>query len=183
MNGERKTTLHKVKAHTSIIGNEKADEIAKAAATGETPYAECELYDTPSNDRSTQYWPYVTKWQNFWERENGQRRLIDRVKQLTDLQDSARKHCHQTSRFGMPNRTTCYFEAFKKIEDTLDLAASNQFMTSGKVTFAGKSPSATDTELCGLARWPTDVGMHLTANASCVEKRTVAITLRQDARP
>lgn len=139
MNGERKTTLHKVKAHTSIIGNEKADEIAKAAATGETPYAECEIYDTPSNDRSTQYWPYVTKWQNFWVRENGQRRLIDRVKQLrplTDLQDSARKHCHQTSRFGMANRTTCYFEAFKKIEDTLDLAASNQFMTLGKVTFA-----------------------------------------------
>ena len=47
------TTLHKVKGHSSIIGNENADAIAKAAATGETPYEACEVYDTPSNDRFT----------------------------------------------------------------------------------------------------------------------------------
>jgi ribonuclease HI len=52
MNAEQKITLHKVKGHSSIIGNEKADQIAKAAATGETPYDECELYDTPSNGRT-----------------------------------------------------------------------------------------------------------------------------------
>jgi hypothetical protein len=101
--------------------------------------SECELYDTPSNDRNEQYWPYEIKWQNVWERRNGQRRLIDRVKQmrpLTDLHDSVRKYCHQKSRFGKANRTTCYFEAFKKIEDTLDLTASNEFMALGKVKFA-----------------------------------------------
>jgi ribonuclease HI len=139
MTAEQKTTLHKVKGHSSIIGNEKADEVAKAAATGETPYEECEKYDTPSNDRDAQYWPYEIKWQNHWERLQGQRRLIDRVKRLrpmADLQDSVRKHCHHTSRFGLSNRNTCYFEAFKKIEGSLDLAASNAFMAPGKVTYA-----------------------------------------------
>jgi ribonuclease HI len=141
VNREPKTTLHKVKGHSYLLGNEKADEIAKAAATGETPYEECEVYDTPSNDRSAQYWPYEIKWTDVWAPQNGghQRQLIDRVKQvcpLTDLQDSVRKHCHQKSRFGMANRTTTYFEAFKSIEDTLDLTASNEYMVSGKVKFA-----------------------------------------------
>ena len=134
-----KVTLHKVKGHSYIIGNEKADEIAKAAATGETPHEACEMYDMPSNDRSTQYWPHETKWNNIWTRTNGQRQLIDRVKRmrpLTDLHDAVRHYCHDKSRFGMANRATCYFEAFKRIEDTLDLPASNEFMTPGKVKYA-----------------------------------------------
>ena len=36
----------------------------------------------------------------------------------------------------MANRATCYFEAFKRIEDTLDLPASNEYMTSSKVKYA-----------------------------------------------
>ena len=45
-------------------------------------------------------------------------------------------HCHQKSRFGMANRATCYFEAFKRIEERLDLPASNEYMTSGKIKYA-----------------------------------------------
>ena len=124
-----RTTLHKVKGHASIIGNEKADAIAKAAATGDTSdYEECEKYESPSNNRLTQYWPHKTQWNNRWSRTNGQRTLIDRFKRvnpLTDLHDSVRHCCHQKSRFGMANRATCYFEAFKRIEERLDLPASN----------------------------------------------------------
>jgi hypothetical protein len=76
--GER-TTLHRVKGHASIIGNEKAGEIAKGAARGEISYEECEMYETPSNLRHTQYWPYEIKWNNHWTRRNGQRQLIDRI--------------------------------------------------------------------------------------------------------
>ena len=134
-----RTTLHKVKGHASIIGNEKADAIAKAAATGDTSdYEECEKYESPSNNRLTQYWPYKTQWNNRWS-TNGQRTLIDRFKRvnpLTDLHDSVRHYCHQKSRFGMANRATCYFEAFKRIEERLDLPASNEYMTSGKIKYA-----------------------------------------------
>ena len=135
-----RTTLHKVKGHASIIGNEKADAIAKAAATGDTSdYEECEKYESPSNNRLTQYWPHKTQWNNRWSRTNGQRTLIDRFKRvnpLTDLHDSVRHYCHQKSRFGMANRATCYFEAFKRIEERLDLPASNEYMTSGKIKYA-----------------------------------------------
>ena len=135
-----RTTLHKVKGHASIIGNEKADAIAKAAATGDTSdYEECEKYESPSNNRLTQYWPHKTQWNQRWSRTNGQRTLIDRFKRvnpLTDLHDSVRHYCHQKSRFGMANRATCYFEAFKRIEDRLDLPASNEYMTSGKIKYA-----------------------------------------------
>ena len=135
-----RTTLHKVKGHASIIGNEKADAIAKAAATGDTSdYEECEKYESPSNNRLTQYWPYKTQWNNRWSLTNGQRTLIDRFKRvnpLTDLHDSVRHYCHQKSRFGMANRATCYFEAFKRIEERLDLPASNEYMTSGKIKYA-----------------------------------------------
>ena len=135
-----RTTLHKIKGHASIIGNEKADAIAKAAATGDTSdYEECEKYESPSNNRLTQYWPYKTQWNNRWSRTNGQRTLIDRFKRvnpLTDLHDSVRHYCHQKSRFGMANRATCYFEAFKRIEERLDLPASNEYMTSGKIKYA-----------------------------------------------
>ena len=135
-----RTTLHKVKGHASIIGNEKADAIAKAAATGDTSdYEECEKYESPSNNRLTQYWPHKTQWNNCWLRTNGQRTLIDRFKRvnpLTDLHDSVRHYCHQKSRFGMANRATCYFEAFKRIEERLDLPASNEYMTSGKIKYA-----------------------------------------------
>ena len=135
-----RTTLHKVKGHASIIGNEKADAIAKAAATGDTSdYEECEKYESPSNNRLTQYWPHKTQWNNRWSRTNGQRTLIDRFKRvnpLTDLHDSVRHYCHQKSRFGMANRATCYFEAFKRIEERLDLPASTEYMTSGKIKYA-----------------------------------------------
>ena len=136
-----RTTLHKVKGHASIIGNERADAIAKAAATGDTSdYEECEKYESPSNNRLTQYWPHKTQWNNRWSRtNNGQRTLIDRFKRvnpLTDLHDSVRHYCHQKSRFGMANRATCYFEAFKRIEERLDLPASNEYMTSGKIKYA-----------------------------------------------
>ena len=135
-----RTTLHKVKGHASIIGIEKADAIAKAAATGDTSdYEECEKYESPSNNRLTQYWPHKTQWNNGWSRTNGQRTLIDRFKRvnpLTDLHDSVRHYCHQKSRFGMANRATCYFEAFKRIEERLDLPASNEYMTSGKIKYA-----------------------------------------------
>ena len=135
-----RTTLHKVKGHASIIGNEKADAIAKAAATGDTSdYEECEKYESPSNNRLTQYWPHKTQWNNRWSRTDGQRTLIDRFKRvnpLTDLHDSVRYYCHQKSRFGMANRATCYFEAFKRIEERLDLPASNEYMTSGKIKYA-----------------------------------------------
>ena len=135
-----RTTLHKVKGHASIIGNEKADAIAKAAATADTSdYEECEKYESPSNNRLTQYWPHKTQWNNRWSRTNGQRTLIDRFKRvnpLTDLHDSVRHYCHQKSRFGMANRATCYFEAFKRIEERLDLPASNEYMTLGKIKYA-----------------------------------------------
>ena len=36
----------------------------------------------------------------------------------------------------MANRATSYFEAFKRIEETLDLSPSNEYMTSGKIKYA-----------------------------------------------
>ena len=88
----------------------------------------------------TQYWPHKTQWNNpVGHGPMGSARRIDRFKRvnpLTDLHDSVRHYCHPKSRFGMANRATCYFEAFKRIEERLDLPASNEYMTSGKIKYA-----------------------------------------------
>ena len=156
--------------HASIIGNEKADAIAKAAATGDTSdYEECEKYESPSNNRLTQYWPHKTQWNKRWSRTNGQRTLIDRFKRvnpLTDLHDSVRHYCHQKSRFGMANRATCYFEAFKRIEDRLDLPASNEYMTSGKIKYAERKTAL----------------RYRYGNVSCAVTRMADTTQPQDAQ-
>jgi hypothetical protein len=129
-NSDAKVMLYKVKGHSHLIGNEKADEIAQAVAKGEITEESCKELAAASNDRGTRYWPYKVRI-----RESSGRKLS---RPVVDLKEAIKSQCHEHCKLGMANRQTIYFEAFQKIEGRCVGTASNAFMTSTKITYAEK---------------------------------------------
>jgi ribonuclease HI len=133
-----RVTLFKVKGHSQTIGNEHADEIAKAVAKGQIAEEECITYEEPSNDRRHKYWPYkveVEEPQKVSSKAAEPTIPRKRRRALDNLQDALKEQALKRHRYGMSNRSTTYFEAQKRVEDQTDMAASNMFMTSPKVNF------------------------------------------------
>jgi ribonuclease HI len=120
--------LYKVKGHANIIGNEMADEIAKAAAKGDIPPDECLQFTEPSNDRSSRYWPYTSQQVEI----RGEETTIHPP--LADLKESLKRQSHEKCHLGSANQNTTYFAAWKKIEHLYDHEASNRFMTTTQIS-------------------------------------------------
>jgi hypothetical protein len=127
-----------VKGHSNLVGNEHADEIAKAVAKGHTAEGECRIYKEPSNDRCHKYWPHTVEVQ---KNKQGKASCADpllqrkRRRPVDNLQDALKKQTLKRFRYGMANRDTTYFEAQKRVEDQTDIPMSNLFVTSAEVTF------------------------------------------------
>jgi len=125
-NSKQTIHLYKVKGHSYLIGNEKADEIAKAAAKGDAPLDCCRQFNEPSNDRRGRHWPYTKK-----ETEHQGTTKVE-YQPLTDLKAAIKRQCHGVCHLGKSNQHTTYFEAWKKVEDMCDMEASNAFMKENK---------------------------------------------------
>jgi ribonuclease HI len=103
---DHKITLYKVKGHSHLVGNEKADEIAQGVAKGHIPEESCLEVCTPSNDPGAQYWPYKIRI-----RPESCRNLY---RPLVDLKDAVKATCHEQCKLGMSNCATFYFNSMTK---------------------------------------------------------------------
>lgn len=122
-------TIHlwKVKSHTGVVGNEKADRLAVKVATGETDAGECHLYTTPSNDREKIYWPHLKQ---ETEKDGV---LITKITPLPDIQDTLKQQAHTHNKYGSAPKEGIYAQAWLNIDDQTHHASSHGFMTSRKV--------------------------------------------------
>jgi hypothetical protein len=148
--------LWKVKSHSGIVGNELADYAAVQVAKGQTMHPQ--IYDTPSNDRSTMHWPYEeTKGVN---KEGGPTTIHT---PLADLKDTLSGISHARRKYGSANKEGIYASSWLNIGPQVHHAVSHAFIRSTKV-----SPSEVKTALqyrWGLlptVRWLHRIGQSTT---------------------
>jgi hypothetical protein len=138
--------LWKVKGHAKLMGNERADELAKGAASSSIPEGDCTQHDEPSNDRSDQHWPHeVTEEEcqpsaraGHGAGRGGQAPAGKRVRKtpLVDLGKALKAVSHKYCKLGRAKRDTFYFEKWTSTAPLRDEAASNAFMTSRDIKHA-----------------------------------------------
>ena len=124
-----KVTLYKVKGHSCLVGNEKADEIwcPVGVAKGHIPEERCQEVAAPSNDRGAKYWPY---------RIHVRPRTGCKIRRpLVDLKNSLKLKCHEHCKLGMANCDIIYFKSMANIQERCMGTPSNAFMTSSKITY------------------------------------------------
>ena len=126
-NSNEKVTLYKVKGHSCLMGNEKADEIAVGVAKGHIPEESCHEVAAPSNDRGAKYWPY-----KIHVRPSTGCKIR---RALGDLKDCLKLTCHKHCKLGMANCDTIYFQSMANIQERCMGTPSNAFMTSRKITY------------------------------------------------
>jgi ribonuclease HI len=125
-------TIHlwKVKSHTGIIGNERADEVAVQVAKGEYPSTHPRAphnYETPSNTRMQSHWPYKQT-----ERERPSGEIVKVVTPLPDMQASLKQVAHAHAKYGSASKTGVYASSWLSIADKLHHPASHTFLGSSK---------------------------------------------------
>jgi len=122
--------LYKVKAHTGIEGNEKADEMAKKVAQGLV--SEGIVKDVPeSNSRTGKHWashriPPTASNPNPTPRP------------LPTLDGHLRKIMHTQHKLGQANTQTCYYAHWQKTAPLMMPTESNKFMTQSDITYIQK---------------------------------------------
>jgi ribonuclease HI len=120
--------LYKVPAHAGLIGNERADQLAKEAAAEDCKAREmCTVSaDTPMH---SMYWPTSLATEDSPDAEapavpgpHGQRW------HLSDLGKSLKGHMHALHRLGHSNLESLYYQAWRRILPQTDGQSSNAFM-------------------------------------------------------
>jgi hypothetical protein len=124
------THLLKVSAHSGVVGNEMADELAKAAS-GE-PEADA------NNNGETKVCPAPSSTpmhELYWPVYETQAATPDEAAQILHVQDlkrSLKKHLHHTSRLGYAKQDEINFSAWQAIVPVADGAGSNGFLNLPK---------------------------------------------------
>jgi ribonuclease HI len=175
--------LHKVKAHAGIVGNEKADAIAKAVAEGmltEDLYTEV----PQSNDRTGIHWP-TYRPAPTQENPKPKRELIP------SLDGHLKNVLHPQHRLGNANTETCYYSMWRAQGKNVMPKESNIFMTSKDITTKerrtalqyrsgqlynnklGKRWGHTTTDLCPLCG-QADGGHHIASGCKRLYKAYTA---------
>jgi hypothetical protein len=114
------TRLIKVAAHSGIVGNERADELAKRAgepAEDDDVQACPAPATTPLHDL---FWPTYTE-----EVEGGEARL----RHVQDLRKSLKRQAHAVHRLGYANKDGFYFKLWQETANTAHGGYSNGFMS------------------------------------------------------
>lgn len=119
-------SLYKVKAHTGIEGNEKADAMAKKVARGEI--SEGLITNVPeSNRRSGTHWASYTPTPTETE-PNPKPRI------LPTLDKHLRNAIHPQHKLGQADATTSYYANWQKTAPQMLPDESNAFMTHKDIT-------------------------------------------------
>jgi ribonuclease HI len=119
-------TLYKVKAHTGIDGNEKADQMAKKVAHGNIKDAI--ITDVPeSNRRDEQHWASFTPPPTAQEPN-------PKTRQLHTMDSHLREVIHPQHKLGMADPTTCYYASWQATAPHMMPTETNAFMAAKQVT-------------------------------------------------
>ena len=121
---ERPVHLIKVAAHSGIVGNEHADELAKLAGSGGGEEQQVETCpasaDTPMHDL---FWPLYDE-----VTEDGRAQ----TRHVQGLGKHLKRKVHQEQRLGLAKQDGIYFQAWQGIIPCTH-ASSNGFMSSNKL--------------------------------------------------
>jgi ribonuclease HI len=151
--------VHKVMAHTGIIGNEVADQAAVRLASGESTADT--TYDSPSNSRSDMHWPHqVTQKQT----NTGQ--TITCVTPIADLGDTLKKAVHQQNKHGHACQDGVYASAWARADNIVHHESSHMFINSPTVRYVDrKRVLQYRWGLLPTARWLCKIGKSI--NNTC----------------
>ena len=112
--------LMKVAAHSGIVGNEHADELAKLAGGGADEARTVEECPAPATaPMHDLFWPTYTE-----ETEDGRNRL----RHVQDLGKSLKRRAHERLRLGYAKQDGVYFAAWRAAAPEANGACSNGFM-------------------------------------------------------
>jgi ribonuclease HI len=135
VDGQEPVHLLKVKAHSGIVGNEWADQLATTAGLEDTGHLKLP-YTHPGDHRQEIFWPFSR--QEATTTECNDNTPTDSAKPLSSLDAGLTRICHMAGKYGTANTQTVYFASWKRSEHGRD-PSSYHFMNTTKVTQAERS--------------------------------------------
>jgi ribonuclease HI len=135
LKGTARVHIWKVKSHTGILGNERADRAAVAVARGEfnpdDDHTET-LTNVPSNNRSHMYWPHTAATRIV----KGQPQ--ETFAPLPNLDDALKRVAHPLLKLGQSNRDSLYWQKWQAAKNLIAHEFSHAFLGNSKVPFKTK---------------------------------------------
>ena len=120
--------LWKVKSHTGIIGNDRADRAAVDVAKGYFPAKNAYQCTVPSNCRINVYWPHMVYEEEVTNGTTGEVTVRTQYTPLATIHSHLKDYVHQVSRLGMADTDTVYFKAWQDISKKIDHRYSHLFL-------------------------------------------------------
>ena len=135
--------LLKVRAHNGVVGNERAEEIAKAAARGtDQPDESFTWSENQNHDKHV--WVFARGASQASERRAKRRKgagtdesaapehdEVDEAKPIPN-KEGVRKHMHERLKLGKSNTDTAYFARWRKLKGVTNGKLSNGFLVDTK---------------------------------------------------
>jgi ribonuclease HI len=145
--------VHKVMAHTGIIGNEVADQAAVRLASGQST-ADM-TYDSPSNLRSNMHWPH-----RVTQKQTNAGKTITCVTSVADLGDTLKKSVHQLNKHGQACQDGIYASVWARADNIIHHESSHTFINSSTVGYVDRKRVILQYRwgLLPTARWLCKIG-------------------------
>jgi ribonuclease HI len=128
--------LLKVKGHNGIIGNGRADSVAKKAGAMQAGHdIRVEAGREPSYTKG--FWLYHAPPAEETEEaaeEEAASRATKRPRAIDDMHTSLKGHMHKQQKLGTANKDSIYYKAWKATANIAERAHSNRFMRDAGIT-------------------------------------------------
>ncbi len=122
--------LWKVKSHSGIIGNDRADKAAVAVAKGEISANQLYSNPTASNMRANCCWPYLHEEEHHTDETTGETVSKVRYTPLATIDKELRAHMHPLFKLGRANVDTVYYQAWDEMSIQIEHKYSHLFLTT-----------------------------------------------------